>query len=221
MSKPTAVLFDMDGTLINSIPAWRITDREVFARYGHELTEEAINSGLHHLHGSLEGVARFRRHLVETSGAAVTVEQFSRDSDENMARYLRNGIAWMPGAQELLRDVYAQDVPAALVTTSPRVVVDAWLDTHADGMFKAAVAGDEVTRGKPYPEPYLRAAELLEVDPARCIAVEDTPGGYASAVAAGCRTVLVAPERAPGARWVASLEGLGLAELTVVAWGPV
>jgi HAD superfamily hydrolase (TIGR01509 family) len=96
----------------------------------------------------------------------------------------------MPGADRLLADLRGLGVPLALVSSSYRVLVEAVLQ-HGAGPFDVVVAGDEVTCGKPDPEPYVLAARLLGVDPSRCVVLEDSPSGVASGEAAGCAVVAV------------------------------
>jgi HAD superfamily hydrolase (TIGR01509 family) len=96
---------------------------------------------------------------------------------------------WQPGALDLLRALGAEGVPCALVTMSWRRLAGAVVDLLPAGTFAAVIAGDEVARGKPHPDPYLAAAERLDVDPGSCIAIEDSPTGARSAQAAGCFVV--------------------------------
>ncbi|MGH3930412.1 MAG: HAD family hydrolase, partial [Pseudonocardiaceae bacterium] len=105
-------------------------------------------------------------------------------------------LRWRPGAQAALRAVHEAGITAALVTSTHRDLTDVALRHIGIEHFAATVCGDEVTRAKPHPEPYLRAAAQLGVDPAGCVAVEDSPIGAAAAVAAGC-TVLVVPSEVP------------------------
>jgi HAD superfamily hydrolase (TIGR01509 family) len=107
-----------------------------------------------------------------------------------------DGLEWLPGARELVAAVRAAGVPTALVTATRRVLVDAALLTLGPHNFDAVVCGDEVERAKPDPMPYLIAAATLEVDPRACVAIEDSPTGIASALAAGC-TVLAVPHEVP------------------------
>jgi HAD superfamily hydrolase (TIGR01509 family) len=130
---------------------------------------------------------------------------------------VREHVPWRPGARELLESLREQGVPSALVTMSWRSFAEAVLDALPDGSFAVVVTGDEVERGKPHPEPYLRAADLLGVSPSDCVALEDSPTGVASAVAAGVPTVaiphVVAVPEQPGAVQVSSLAGIGVTEL--------
>ena len=125
-----------------------------------------------------------------------------------------------PGARELLAEVAAAGLPHALVTSSQRVFAEAVLG--ATGItFPLTVCAEDVTAGKPDPEPYLLAAKLLDVDPVRCVVLEDSPNGVASATAAGCRVLavpsLVPIPPAPGRVVVASLAGVSLSELRRIA----
>ncbi|MCF3964682.1 HAD family hydrolase, partial [Streptomyces fuscigenes] len=123
-----------------------------------------------------------------------------------------------PGAGPLLAALRAAEVPFALVSASPREVVDAVVAGALAGAgFAFTVSAEDTVRTKPHPDPYLAAAERLGVAPGACVAVEDSPDGTASARAAGC-AVLVVPSLLPVAegegRYVTdSLEGVGPAEL--------
>jgi HAD superfamily hydrolase (TIGR01509 family) len=121
-------------------------------------------------------------------------------------------VPWRPGARELLESLVAQGVPCALVTMSWESLATAVVNSLPDGSFAAVITGEVVRHGKPHPEPYRRAARLLGVDLAACIAIEDSPPGVASAVAAGIPTIAVphhvkVPETV-GAVQVSSLTGL-------------
>jgi HAD superfamily hydrolase (TIGR01509 family) len=126
-------------------------------------------------------------------------------------------IPWTPGARELLDALRQAGIPVALVTMSYRRLADAVITGLPEGTFGAVVTGDVVREGKPHPEPYLRAAAQLGVDPARCVAIEDSPTGVASAEAAGCVTVVVegvvAVAQAPGRTIVSSLAALSVDDL--------
>ena len=109
---------------------------------------------------------------------------------------VRQEIPWRPGARELLSELNDASVPCALVTMSYQRLVAPVLEQLSGVGFSAVVTGDSVSRGKPHPEPYLRAAELLGVNAQRCVAIEDSDTGATSAVAAGC-TVLCVPNHVP------------------------
>ena len=137
------------------------------------------------------GIDRSPRQIVEEllDGVVVLVEQ---------------EVPWRPGARELLLALRAEQVPCALVTMSWRRFVEPVVRALPEGSFDAVVCGDEVTHGKPHPEAYLRAAELVGFAPEDTLAIEDSPTGATSAEAAGCQ-VLVVPshlEVPPGERRV-------------------
>ncbi len=131
---------------------------------------------------------------------------------------VERSVPWRPGAVELLADLQEHGVPCALVTMSYRRFVAPILAALPEGTFAEVVTGDAVLRGKPHPEPYLKASRALGVDPADCLAIEDSNTGARSAEAAGC-TVLVVPNHVPvlpGDRRVfaESLRDLGVEDLS-------
>jgi HAD superfamily hydrolase (TIGR01509 family) len=180
-----AVLFDMDGLLVDTEPLWLETETEVMARLGatwSEADQEAL------LGGSMDRTVRYLLDKATRPQAPRTVAQWMLDGMLDRVRAGR--VVVRPGARELLGEVTAAGVPRALVTSSERSFAEAVL--ASTGMtFPVAVFGDDVTATKPDPEPYLLAAKLLDVDPERCVALEDSPNGVASAGAAGCRVVAV------------------------------
>ncbi|WP_158842234.1 HAD family hydrolase [Saccharothrix deserti] len=185
-----AVLWDMDGTLLDSEKLWDIPLNEFVEKLGgtlsHETRQALVGSSTARTMGLLfaeAGVVPTDEDLVD--GAA----WISRRTEE----LFRSGLPWRPGAPEALRAVRDSGAPMALVTSTERRLTEVALDTIGRDLFDVTVCGDEVDGlNKPLPEPYLKAARLLGVDPTRCVAVEDSPTGTASAVAAGC-TVLVVP----------------------------
>jgi HAD superfamily hydrolase (TIGR01509 family) len=212
MTQLQAVLFDMDGTLVDSEKVWDVGLRELARRYGGELTAAA------------------RARMVGTSMAEsmdilhTDIAQPWRDPDASVAwlearveELFAEGLVWRPGARELLTEVRAAGVPTALVTATRRQLVDVALATLGTSNFDVVVCGDEVDRTKPHPQPYRTAAAALGADPAHCVAIEDSPTGVASARAAGCVVVAVPCEVAmaeqPGVTVVDSLELLTLPTL--------
>ncbi|GAA3396398.1 HAD family hydrolase [Cryptosporangium minutisporangium] len=212
---PDGVLFDMDGTLFDSEKLWDIGLEELARHLGGELSHAArvtmigapLALSMEILHADLG-----RPDLdIETSGAWLS---------NRMRELFTTALVWRPGARELLAAVRDARIPTALVTATRRNLVEVALDTLGRENFDAVVCGDEVAHSKPHPEPYLRAAALLGVEPADCVAIEDSVNGTASAEAAGC-PVLVVPSEAPvpvGPRRVQreSLVGVGLPELAAV-----
>ncbi|NLU66212.1 HAD family phosphatase [Streptomyces sp. HNM0574] len=203
-----AVLLDMDGTLVDTEGFWWDAEVEAFAALGHVLRDEwrQIVVG-----GPMSRSAGF---LIEATGADIALEELSALLNEKFIERLRRGVPLMPGAGRLLAELSARGVPAALVSASHRAVVDQMLTSIGAEHFRLTVAGDELERTKPHPDPYLLAASRLGVDPARCAVLEDTVTGVASAEAAGCRVVAVpsvAPiDAAPGRTVVESLEQVDL-----------
>lgn len=212
MPRPAAVLFDMDGTLVDSEPVWFETEVRLLGEYGFEL-------GLEHWRAVLGKPNHIAcAYLVEVSGIPLTWQELGERIEAEMVVRLAEGLELLPGVKELLVELQEAGVPAALVSASSRRIVDACLSAGSADFFRHTVSGNDIVRAKPHPDPYLRAAELLGVDPADCVVIEDSPTGAASGVAAGCR-VLAVPHAAapvpdiPGVTRVASLDGVDLAYL--------
>ena len=186
----SAVLFDMDGLLIDSEPVWYNVESEVVTRLGgvwsHEHQAACIG-------GTLDASCRY---IIGVTGSSVSVDELTTMLLEGMVEHFRAGLPLHAGALELVDAVRARGVPTALVSSSYRVLVDAALDFIGADRFDVSVAGDEISRGKPHPEPYLTACQKLLVDPAKCVALEDAASGVQSAEAAGCIVVAV-PSVAP------------------------
>ena len=187
---PAAVLWDMDGTLVDTEPYWMAAEFALADRYGGEWSaEHALNL----IGNDLVTSARYiREHMGIYVEPAVIVEELL---DGVVAR-VTEAVPWRPGAVELLAELNAAGVPCALVTMSYRRFVQPVLEALPRDTFAAVVTGDAVSHGKPHPEPYLKAARDLDVDPARCVAIEDSNTGARSAEAAGC-TVVVVPNHVP------------------------
>ncbi|MBX7549970.1 HAD family phosphatase [Streptomyces sp. NPDC004232] len=206
-----AVLLDMDGTLVDTEGFWWDVEVEVFAALGHTLDE----SWRHVVVGG--PMTRSAGFLIEATGAAVTLAELSALLNEGFESRIGRALPLMPGAARLLAELHEQAVPTALVSASHRRIIDRVLSVLGPHHFALSIAGDEVSRTKPYPDPYLLAAAGLGADPARCAVVEDTTTGVAAAEAAGCRVVAV-PSVAPiapalGRTVVTSLEEVDLAFL--------
>jgi HAD superfamily hydrolase (TIGR01509 family) len=212
---PAAVLFDMDGTLIDSEGLWLDAEIAVMESLGAIWSE---SDQAHCLGGPLERVADY---MLERSGSPVTSEAVGLMLLDEMERRLRDSpLAWRPGARALLVECRDAGVPTALVSASWNRLIDAVSDKiRTDiGMtpFDVVVAGDDVANSKPHPEPYLAASAALGVPPIDCLALEDSPTGVRSAVAAGCRVVAVphiAAVDEPDALIVETLSGRHLHEL--------
>ncbi|MFC4909448.1 HAD family hydrolase [Actinomadura gamaensis] len=200
---PQAVLFDMDGTLIDSERLWFEAENEVMARLGGKWSpadQEKLVGG---------NLAVASDYMVRRAGSDVPAEQVGRWLMAGMIERMRTNVPLLPGAKELLTEVRAAGFPTALVTSTHRALLEPALDGIGRDHFDLTLAGDEVGRTKPDPEPYLTACARLGADPARCVVLEDSPNGLASAEAAGCRTIavpcVVSLGDAPGRTVVSSL----------------
>lgn len=210
---PAAVLFDMDGTLVDSEKLWDVALQELAREYGGELSADA------------------RRSIVGTSMADSMrilhddLGQPERDPaisaawiNTRILELFRTGLRWQPGAFALLSAVRAAAIPTALVTSSGRALVEIALDTLGRDNFDVVVCGDEVVAAKPHPEPYLTAARLLGVPIERCVAIEDSSTGVASAVASGAAVLAVPAEVAlPSTAGVHQVESLTDVDLELLA----
>ena len=175
----------MDGLIVDSEPLWFEVECSVMARLGGHWSE-ADQRAL--IGGSLPRTVSY---LLARAAHPVHPEEVGRWLVEGMTSLLMSrALTMLPGAAELLAEVSAAGIPHALVTSSERPIMDAVL-VKLGVSFPATVCADDVTRGKPDPEPYLRAASLVRADPRRCVALEDSPNGVAAAEAAGCRMVAV------------------------------
>lgn len=180
-----AVLFDMDGLLIDSERLWLETEHDVVARLGAVWTEE-------HQKACVGGsIPRTTAYMLELTGADVTSEEIAEWLLDGMVERLGAGVELLPGADALLDELTGAGVPCGLVSSSYRPLIDAALPFMGRERFAVTLAGDEVARMKPAPDPYVTAARALGFEPHRCVALEDSPNGAASAEAAGCVTVAV------------------------------
>ena len=188
-----AVLLDMDGTLVDTEGFWWDAEVDVFADLGHRLedTWRHIVVG-----GPMKRSAGF---LIEATGADITLGELTVLLNERFTERLDRGVPLMPGARRLLTELAVHRVPTALVSASHRVVIDRMLLSLGPENFHFTIAGDEIERTKPHPDPYLTAAARLGAAPERCAVLEDTATGVASAEAAGCHVVAI-PSVAPIAR---------------------
>jgi HAD superfamily hydrolase (TIGR01509 family) len=184
----------MDGTLVDSEKLWTLALEELMIRFGTTLSDTAREAMI----GS--NMRRSTLILLGEAGVEPTPEAIvdtERWLNERMSVLLRGAAQWRPGAREALRSVREAGIRTALVTSTERPLTELALDSIGRDFFDVTVCGDEVDgENKPLPRPYLKAAELLGVDPVDCVAVEDSVTGVTSAVAAGC-TVLVVPAEAP------------------------
>jgi HAD superfamily hydrolase (TIGR01509 family) len=180
-----AVLFDMDGLLVDSEPVWSVAEAEIMDWLGGpwNLDVKARCVG--------RRVDEACRILVEVAGSPADPREVMDRLVGRMCELFRAHLPLLPGAVELVDAVRAAGVATALVSSSYRALVDAALESIGAERFDVTVAGDEVARAKPDPEPYRTAAAALGAHPADCVVIEDSVAGCRSGEAAGCRVVAV------------------------------
>jgi HAD superfamily hydrolase (TIGR01509 family) len=184
-----AVIFDMDGLMIDSEPlhkeAWQVTLR----RFGYEL-DEALFAQLVGLR-TREDAVFLREHF----RLPVMAEVLARQRNDLFLARLPGRVKPMPGLRELIAQVRVRGLRSAVATSGERRYVDAVVrELNLDGVFDAFVVAEDVERGKPAPDVYLLAAQRLGLPPAQCLALEDAPNGVLAAKAAGMRCVAVPNE---------------------------
>lgn len=211
---PGAVLWDMDGTLIDTEPYWVAEERALVEAHGGVWSDE------HAMQLVGNDLIVSARYIIDHSSVTLSPEEIVQVLLEGVISRVREHVPWRAGARELLAALVARGVPCALVTMSWRALARVLVDALPEGTFAAVVTGDEVEHGKPHPEPYLTAAQLLGVALDACIAIEDSPPGVASAVAARVPTIAV-PHAVPvpemlGAVQVPTLVGLTPSDLVRV-----
>jgi HAD superfamily hydrolase (TIGR01509 family) len=204
-----AVLFDLDGTLIDSEPIWGAANAGLVRSRHAEVSDELLRS-LSGLDATLamraiHGWYGWSGYDVEADVAAV--------QRKVRAAYAR-GVRWLPGARELMAEARAAGLHTALVTSTYRELVRHVLAEAGPDAFDAVVCGDDGHRPKPDPAPYLAAAAALGLRAADCVAVEDSALGVASAHAAGCAVLNVAPARLDLAHaWAPDLRRVGVGQI--------
>lgn len=208
---PRAVLFDMDGLLVETESIWLRAETEIVDELGGFWSEE---QSAHVVGGPIERAVRY---MIEHAGGEHDEQVVAQMLIERMRDLLTSEpIHWQPGARDLLLALQESAVPLALVSASWRSLVDAVqaaaFDDLGRDLFVTTVAGDDLPRTKPHPDPYLEAARRLGVEPPECVVLEDSPTGAEAGVAAGAYVVAVpslAPvTEVPGLRVVKSLTEL-------------
>ncbi|MGN6578299.1 MAG: HAD family hydrolase [Nocardioides sp.] len=190
MPLPAAVLWDIDGTLVETEPYWIESEYELVEQYGGTWSHE------HALNLVGNDLIVSGRYIREHSGIDLEPSQIVEELLDKVVARIERAVPWRPGAVELLADLRRHGVRCALVTMSYRRFVAPVLAQLPEATFEVVVTGDAVSQGKPHPEPYQKAAGLLGLQPADTIAIEDSNTGARSAESAGCR-VLVVPNHVP------------------------
>jgi len=185
-----AVLWDMDGTLVDTEPYWVDTEYALASTYGGSWSKE------HALNLVGNDLLESGRYIREHMGIDLEPAQIVEELLDGVVARIEDEVPWCPGAVDLLADLGDAGLPCALVTMSYRRFVAPILSALPGDTFATVVTGDSVTRGKPHPEPYLTAARRLGVDAGDCLAIEDSNTGARSAESAGC-TVMVVQNHVP------------------------
>lgn len=182
-----AALFDMDGLLVDTEPLWTLAEEDLARHLGRRwdpaLKVQIVGT---RIDAAVPTILRFYDLPLDAEVVADT----TRHLLGRVAELFAGDLPLLPGAGELLATLARAGVPCALVSSSYRVLVDAVL-SHGYGPFAVSLAGDEVERPKPDPQPYLAAARALGADPARCVVLEDSPVGVRSGLGAGALVVAV------------------------------
>ena len=185
VARPAAVLWDMDGTIVDTEPYWIECEYELVAEFGGEWDQEKAHSLVGNDLRVSAAIIRDR------GGVDLPIDDIVNRLLDGVIERVRRRVPWRPGARETLAALRKAGIPCALVTMSWTRFADAVVAALPPGSFDVVITGDEVTHGKPHPEPYRLAAARLGVRPKDCVAIEDSPTGVRSAVAAGCRTFAV------------------------------
>ncbi|MCT7660115.1 HAD family hydrolase [Mycobacterium deserti] len=204
-----AVLWDMDGTLVDSEKLWDISLEALYHELGGTLSPQ-VRASL--VGSSAENTIRTIYADLGLDPDPMAMAESDRWLHSYTADLFDGGLPWCTGAKELLDSVAAEGIPMALVTNTQRELTERALNSIGRHYFSASVCGDEVPRGKPAPDPYQRAAALLGLAPSACLAVEDSATGSAAAEEAGCAVLVVPNDVAvppgPRRRHLTSLSGV-------------
>ncbi|MFT4658008.1 MAG: HAD superfamily hydrolase (TIGR01509 family) [Candidatus Aldehydirespiratoraceae bacterium] len=214
MTTPAALLIDMDGTIVDSEPYWIATEYELVKEFGGTWGPEDAHSIIGF--DLLDAAAELR----DRGGVQLEPHAIVDRLLDGVVAKCQVDLPWRPGARDLLIEARDAGIPCVLVTMSWRRFADAVLAEAPAGVFVGSVTGDEVSAGKPGPDPYLAAAKLVGFAPGNCVAIEDSPTGVQSALAAGCRTIavphVVAVEERSGLTVWPTLAGRTLADFASV-----
>jgi len=209
-----AVLWDLDGTLVDTEPSWIAAEYRLVESFGSSWDDERA----HALVGNplLVSAAYLREH----GGVELPLSEIVDRLLAEVVADVRREVVWRPGVRRLLAELRAARVPCAMVTMSYQDLARTVADRLPAGTFATLVTGDQVSNGKPDPEAYLTAAARLGVEPSRCLAIEDSPAGVASAEAAGCVVLAVQNQvplaDAPGRTVLDDLATVSLGDLAAL-----
>jgi HAD superfamily hydrolase (TIGR01509 family) len=206
-----AVFFDMDGLMVDSEPEWFLSEMEVTKPFGYSWLEE---DQIACLGGPLSKVGQY---MFDKCGQKESPEYFTQTLIDTQVARMRGNTPTMPGAVELVRELQTYGIKTALVSASPRNIVDAVLDNLGHDLFPFSISADDVTRTKPDPEAYLKAAEMSGSEITNCLIFEDSLTGMKAAVASGAYLIgvphLVSIEESARVRVIKSLQQLSYSKL--------
>lgn len=206
-----AVFFDMDGLTVDSEPQWLLSEQEVVEPFGYRWTQE---DQIACLGGPLSKLGDY---MSDKTGNQERSSFFVTKLIEIQAERMRSNTVAMPGAIELVNSLRSHGVKTALVSASPRVIVDAVLDNIGHNLFPFSLSGDDVLNTKPEPEGYLKAARICESRIGDCLVFEDSLPGMQAATSSGAWLIavphLVHVEQSPRVRSIKSLEQLNIEKL--------
>ena len=206
-----AVFFDMDGLMVDSEPEWLLSEIEVTAPFGYRWQDE---DQVACLGGPLSKVGQY---MFDKCGQVQSPQFFTQTLIDAQVARMRGNTPTMPGAIELVRELQSHGVKTALVSASPRNIVDAVLDNLGHDLFPFSISSDDVTNTKPDPEAYVKAATMSGSDISNCLVFEDSLTGMSAAIASGAYLVgvphLVSIAESSRVRVIKSLEQLSYAKI--------
>ena len=207
-----AVFFDMDGLMVDSEPEWFLSEIEVTKPFGYTWLED---DQIACLGGPLSKVGQY---MFDKCGQQNSPEYFTQTLIDTQVTRMRGNTPTMPGAVELVQELQSQGVKTALVSASPRNIVDAVLDNLGHDLFPFSISADDVVKTKPDPEAYLKAAHMCGSNITNCLVFEDSLTGMNAAIASGAYLIgvphLVSIEESARVRVIKSLEQLSFSKLT-------
>ena len=206
-----AVFFDMDGLMVDSEPEWLQSEKDVTAPFGYTWLEV---DQIACLGGPLTKVGQY---MFEKCGHQESPQYFTQTLIDTQVARMRGNTPTMPGALELVRELQSQGVKTALVSASPRNIVDAVLDNLGHDLFPFSISSDDVTETKPNPEAYVKAAAMSGSEITNCLVFEDSLTGMNAAIASGAYLIgvphLVSIEESERVRVIRSLQQMSYTKM--------
>lgn len=210
-----AVLWDMDGTLINTEKLWTLALDDFASQLGYCITYDERRDILG---ATSEDAIAYIHRRVGYPDTALNRSESKNFLHTRMMALLEDGISWRPGAESILLMLRSAKIPMGLVTNTDRTLTDFILDRIGHDVFNVTICGDEIAQAKPSGAPYLAAASALNILPDHCLVLEDSLIGVQAGSNAGCRVIGIPSEMPlpPSAHWesIPSLNGLALDDLS-------